>query len=127
MHIYKEFFLGYDLGQMVSKRKISEAVDRLRRKVRPVRIILFGSYARGEAGPGSDLDLLIVEKSVRDTHREMVRLQDLLRPLRLNADLLVVSEKSFRDWSDTPGSVIYQAAREGKVIYEMERAGRKAG
>jgi len=127
LHIYKEFFLGYDLGQMVSKRKISEAVDRLRRKVRPVRIILFGSYARGEAGPGSDLDLLIVEKSVRDTHREMVRLQDLLRPLRLNADLLVVSEKSFRDWSDTPGSVIYQAAREGKVIYEMERAGRKAG
>jgi len=112
---------------MISKRKISKAVEELRRKVKPVRIILFGSYARGEAHPDSDLDLLIVKKRVADTHREMVKLQDLLRPLRLNADLLVVSEKSFKDWSDTPGSVIYQAAREGKVIYEMEKTGRKAG
>ena len=107
-------------------KQLGEAVARLREDARPVRIILFGSRARGGAKKDSDIDLLVVEKSVKDRDREMVRLQDCLRPLRINADLVVVSEKKFKEWKDTPGNLIYYAAKKGRVLYEMERTRKKA-
>jgi predicted nucleotidyltransferase len=100
----------------------TETLARLTRMLveaaRPKRIILFGSEARGEAAGDSDLDLLVVEESVPDRVAEMVRLNRLLRPLRLAVDLLVVSEEKFQYWRDTPGNVYYEAATEGQVLYE---------
>jgi len=84
----------------------------------PKRIILFGSEARGEASEDSDLDLLVIERSVPDRMAEMVRLNRLLRPLKIAVDLLVVSEDKFQYWRDTPGNVYYEAATEGQVLYE---------
>lgn len=80
------------------------------------RVILFGSYARGDARPDSDLDFLVIEPRVEARRSEMVRLSDVLRRMGIYADILVVSERSFDEWSDTPGTVIYQAAREGRVF-----------
>ena len=80
------------------------------------RVILFGSYARGDARPDSDLDFLVIEPRVQARRGEMVRLSDVLRGMGIYADILVVSERSFDEWSDTPGTVIYQAAREGRVF-----------
>jgi predicted nucleotidyltransferase len=84
----------------------------------PIRIILFGSSARGNAGPDSDIDLLVVEKTVRKRRMEMVRLREVLRPLNVPVDIIVISERTYSEWWDTPGTVIYEAAREGKIIYE---------
>ena len=47
---------------------------------------------------------------------EMVRLRDVLRPLRVPADVLVASKHTFEKWSDTPGTVFYEAAQEGRVF-----------
>src|SRR6202035_2310656 len=47
----------------------------------PVKIVLFGSRARGDAGPDSDFDFLVVERDPTDRHAEMVRLGRALRPL----------------------------------------------
>ena len=69
-----------------------------------------------DAGPDSDLDFLVVEPSVVSRREEAVRLRDVLRPLRIPVDVLVVSEKTFRAWSDTPGTVLYVAAHEGRVF-----------
>jgi hypothetical protein len=66
----------------------------------------------------------VVEKQVKSRRREMVRLQELISPLDLAADVLVVSEKLFDDWRDTPGNLIYYAAQEGRVMYEMDRTGK---
>jgi len=79
------------------------------------QVILFGSYARGEADPGSDVDFLVVEPEVKDRFGEMVRLREALDPLDLAVDVLVVSRRVFEKWRDTPNTVIYDAAREGKV------------
>ncbi|CAG0998803.1 hypothetical protein METP3_03151 [Methanosarcinales archaeon] len=48
---------------------------------------------------------------------ETVRLWDVLSPLRIPLYVLVVSEKSYDDWKDVPGTVIYEAVIEGKVFY----------
>jgi uncharacterized protein len=102
---------------MVSKQIIQESVSRLHAAAPGATIILFGSYARGDAREGSDLDLMVVEPEVKARREEMVRLGDVLDDLDLDADIIVVSKKNFEAWRDTPGTVIYLAAREGKVIH----------
>ncbi len=101
---------------MVDEKVIATAARMLLRAAPRSRVILFGSHARGEAGPDSDLDFLVIEPQVTARRTEQVRLRDVLRPLRMPADVLVVSEAAFRDWADTPGTVIYEAAHEGRVF-----------
>jgi uncharacterized protein len=103
---------------MIDQTTIAKAADLLREAANPEKIILFGSYARNLADSGSDLDLLIVESVVSDAAAEMVRLMRVLSPLRLPADVLVVSRKDFAEWSDTPGHILFEAATEGVVLYE---------
>ena len=90
----------------------------LREAAKPTRIILFGSQARGTAGADSDFDLLVVEPGLPDRVGEMVRLRRLLSPLRVSVDLLVVGEASFQDQSGIPGNWVYEAATDGRVLYE---------
>ncbi len=79
------------------------------------RVFLFGSRATGRADDRSDVDFLVVEPEVQDRVREMLRLGEALRPLKLPADLLVLSSQAFERWKDTPNSLAYRVAREGKV------------
>jgi uncharacterized protein len=58
-------------------------------------VILFGSHARGDARPDSDLDFLVIEPDVTAYREEMVRLRDALRPLRVPADVLVTTREIF--------------------------------
>ena len=99
-------------------RKLERAVSMLRHMTDPKRIILFGSHARGEADAGSDVDLMVVTPHVEDRLAETVRLSRALRPLRMPLDLVVVSESMFRDRSGAPGTVYFEAATEGRVVYE---------
>ena len=91
-------------------RILSEATE-------AARIVLFGSYARGDAREDSDLDLLVIEPQVDDRAQEMVRLRRLLRPLRIPADILVYSAEEVARWGDQPGSALYWTLREGKVVH----------
>ena len=112
---------------MVSDEEISAAVEILVREAQPEQVILFGSYARGEAKPDSDLDLLVVQREVTHQYAEMVRLRRALSPLRIPVDLLVTDlARLSSSWADFPGSYLYDALREGKVLYAVERAGASA-
>jgi predicted nucleotidyltransferase len=99
---------------------VRQAVDLLLRAA-PAgsKVILFGSHARGEARPDSDLDFLVVEPRVKNRYAEMIRLREALRNLDSAVDVLVVSAKIFQEWADTPNTVIYEAAREGKVYEQV--------
>lgn len=98
-----------------------KAVSTLVEAAKPSRIILFGSYARGDARADSDIDLLVVEPEVVSKRAEMVRLRRLLRPLRIPVDVLVVSEAEFNDWAHLAGTVLHQACTEGKLLHEAAR------
>ncbi len=105
---------------MIDQRTVDEAARRLL-EAAPAGsgVILFGSHARGEAGEDSDLDFLVVEPVVKSVHQEMVRLRGELRGLRVPADVLVVSRAQFEYWSETPNTVYYQAATEGRVYGQV--------
>ncbi len=102
---------------MITQSQVTAAVERLAQAAQPERILIFGSHARGDAGEDSDLDLLVIETEVPDRAAEMVRLRRLLRPLRIPVDLLVFSRADVERWGDQPGSALYWALREGKVVY----------
>ena len=106
---------------MIDQTTIAEVTKLLRQAASPEKIILFGSYARNCADTGSDLDLLIVEPSVSDVAAETVRLLRVLSPLRVPADVVVVSQHDFANWSDTPGHILFEATKEGVVLYEAAR------
>jgi predicted nucleotidyltransferase len=95
---------------------IDEAARRIAHAAPGARVILFGSHARGEAGPDSDVDLLVIEPQIDDHHGEVVRLQRVLAPLRLPADITVVSEEDVEDWSEVQSTMLHDALREGRVL-----------
>ncbi len=80
------------------------------------RVILFGSRARGDARPDSDIDLLVVEPEVKSRIAEAARLARVIRHFRLPADIVVVSHDIFEQWKDAPNSVYSEAARDGQVF-----------
>jgi len=105
---------------MISPTKIQEISDILVKNVHPRKIILFGSYARGDASDDSDLDLLIVKDEVSNKRSEMVEARRLLSHLRVPVDILVTTEDHLNSsWKDYPGTYLYDATREGIVLYEM--------
>ena len=101
---------------MIEADLIDEAARRIADAAPGARVILFGSHARGEPGPDSDVDLLVIEPRVEDRFAEIVRLQRVLAPLRLPADLIVVSEAHAEEWGDVASTMLHDALREGRVL-----------
>jgi predicted nucleotidyltransferase len=107
----------WDDGGMVAEGIIREAARSLLAAC-PAgsRVILFGSHARGEARAGSDVDFLVIEPELRSRIEEAARLARVIWGLRVPADILVVSERTFEEWKDATNSVYGDAAREGRVL-----------
>lgn len=82
----------------------------------PARVILFGSHARGDSTPGSDLDLLVIERDVDSRRAERVRLRKALRGLGVPIDLHVVSERHVEEWGEVDGTMLNEALREGRTL-----------
>ncbi len=104
---------------MIDKQMIHQAASLLvRDDVR--KVILFGSYARGDANEESDVDLMVVKRHVQSKVKEIATLRRLLRPLHLPIDVMVVSEQEVKDWGVLPGTALYWAIKEGEVLYETK-------
>lgn len=78
---------------------------------------MFGSHAQEQANLDSDLDLLVIEPTVENRVREMVRLRRALRSLRVPVDVLVYSRAEVDRWGSQTGTALYWALREGCVVY----------
>jgi predicted nucleotidyltransferase len=98
---------------------IDEAGRRLAAAAPGAKVVLFGSYARGEAGPDSDLDLLVIEPGeVTKRRAESARLRRELRGLGVGLDVIVVSARHVDEWGHFEGLLVNEALREGRVLVE---------
>ena len=103
---------------VISDELIREAAHRLGEEARkPAQVILFGSYARGEADASSDVDFLVVQADGFSRRREIVRLQDALAELRVPAEVLVLSNDE-AEHPELAADPVREALREGIVLYE---------
>lgn len=84
----------------------------------PARVILFGSHARGEAGPTSDLDLLVIQRDLPSRRDERIRLRKALRGLGVPVDLIVMSERHAEEWGGVQGTMLKAALDEGRILAE---------
>lgn len=98
--------------------KLKEIVGRLVEAVDPDRIIMFGSRARGDSKPDSDLDLLIVKDSNEPRHRRAIAAYNALTGLGIPTDIIWRTAAEIAEWSRVPNHVTTRAIREGKVLYE---------
>jgi predicted nucleotidyltransferase len=102
---------------MVDEALIAEAGRRLARAAgESARVILFGSHARGDARPGSDLDFLVIEPRVDNRREESVRLRRELRGLGVAADVVVVSTDDVAEWGEVKSTLLHDALSEGRVL-----------
>ncbi|NOX53317.1 MAG: nucleotidyltransferase domain-containing protein [Planctomycetes bacterium] len=106
-----------DSKQAVTQDVLDEIVRRIVAAVRPLRIILFGSAARGQTGADSDLDLLIVVRDGCHTRQVAQHLYSQLRGIGCAKDLVVVQESDVRKHGDNPYLIIHDALRDGKELY----------
>jgi predicted nucleotidyltransferase len=98
-------------------RLYQEITRRIVAAANPVKVILFGSRARGMTHPGSDVDLLVIERDPVSAHQEAIRLRRLRRDLEIPVDIIVVGQSFAERYGDIPGSVLYPALCEGTVLY----------
>jgi predicted nucleotidyltransferase len=99
------------------RKEIRQMVRRIVSQFHPEKIILFGSHARGDAGPDSDVDLLIVMPYLGSRREKQVEIRLALQGIRIPKDIVVTAPEEFLWRKEVPGTIERPAAREGKILY----------
>lgn len=100
-----------------NEQQVNELVRQIVEAVHPLRIILFGSAARDEAGPESDLDLLVVMPEGTNHIGTLESLHTQLRGLSFGVDIVIATPSQLSRYGDDIGFIYYDALREGKELY----------
>jgi predicted nucleotidyltransferase len=102
----------------VDETLLDEIVRRVLSVARPDRIILFGSAATGQMNRDSDIDLLVVEPVLSNTHERRVEIRGAVGDVGFPVDVLVMRTERFERTKRFIGSVAHPANKYGRVIYE---------
>jgi predicted nucleotidyltransferase len=106
----------------MARRKATQAdIDRMVKRIvkefDPEQVILFGSQARGDAGPDSDVDLLVVMDVVGSKLEKCLEIRGILHDFLLPLDVIVTTPAEFAWRKDVVGTIEWPASREGKMLY----------
>lgn len=103
---------------MLSMKQIEEISERIEREFDPERIVLFGSYARGDATNDSDVDLLVVASTSLSAPERYCAVRPLLADYPAGFDIVMKTPEEYARWKNVVNSIVYFADKYGKVIYE---------
>jgi predicted nucleotidyltransferase len=101
----------------MTPEQTEDLVRRIVEAAHPVRIILFGSAARGEAGRYSDIDVLVVVPEGMHRRRTAQLIYRQLLGFGLPVDVVVATRADMERYSDSPGLVYREALRDGRELY----------
>ena len=96
---------------------IEQLVRRIIELVQPLRIMLFGSAARGEMGPDSDIDVLVVMPEGVHRRRTAQLLYRQIRGIGVPFDILVATPTDLERHKDNIGLIYQTVLREGREVY----------
>ena len=119
MRYFSQGLEGYDMigVEESTKEQIQEMVRRIVKEFDPDTIILFGSQARGQAGPDSDVDLLVVMPVEGSKRAKQLEIRNALHDVHVPKDIIVSRPEEFQWRKDIVGTIEYPAVREGKTLY----------
>jgi len=107
--------------RVITEQMLSEMTAAIVRAVDVEQIYLFGSHARGDVTPDSDIDLLIVEKAPfgpeRSRWKEIARIREALPSFLTATDILVYSTNEVAKWQGSINHIITHCLREGRLLY----------
>src|ERR1035437_9869459 len=103
---------------MITEEQINEIIKRVVDNYHPDKIILFGSYAYGKPNKDSDVDLLIVKDDDLPKIERNRKVRRYLKGLMVPVDVIVKTNKEFNDFKNIIGTIVYPAAKYGKVVYD---------
>jgi predicted nucleotidyltransferase len=101
---------------------LREIVRRVVEVAQPQRIILFGSAARGEMGPHSDFDLLVIKGGPVHRRRLAQQIRRRLCGVGHAVDLIVATPEDIARYGQSPYLIYRSALREGKALYDSSEA-----
>ena len=104
---------------MLQPDQLAQAAQRVATAAtRPATVIVFGSYARGDATEASDLDLVVIEPELLDKAGEYLSLKQAVGRIGVGVDLLLFAQPDFDRRSQVPGPLPYWAKKEGRVLHD---------
>ncbi len=106
---------------MVTMDRIQDLCDRIAREFRPERIVLFGSYARGDPDEDSDVDLLVIMPFEGKGARRAAEIRWRTRP-GFPIDLVVRTPETVRERIELGDFFLRDAVTEGKVLHDAAYA-----
>ena len=107
-----------DSNIMIDQEQIAEITKHLVRQLGPEKIILFGSYAHGDAREDSDIDLLVVAETDLPLRDRFPTVRRLLADFPTAFDVFWKTPEEYRRWRTVVNHVVYFAEKYGKVVYE---------
>lgn len=112
---------------MVQNTEIQKLVDQIVELVNPLQIILFGSYARGDPSPDSDIDVMVVMPDGTHCRKTMGYLYCKITGVKIDYDIVVATPEIMQKHKDNIGLIYYYALKDSKVIYDREKAKARIG
>lgn len=102
----------------MSDKKLEEIINKILQIIKPDKIIMFGSRARGETRPDSDYDLLIIKTKINNIIKTEQAIYRNLLGIKANVDIIVRTPELIDKNKDIIGSLTGQALKDGILVYE---------